>query len=98
MSTEITVITNNQPRPVVRGYELTPAELKQFDYLSESELDEREFVRFKGVTYDLGDFTENVPPNAPGRWHAFQSDSFFSGVLVRWMDDYEYVVMGTLIA
>jgi len=95
----ITVITNNHARPVVYGYELTTAERAEFDYLSDDELETRSFVRYRGQVLDLGDgFEIRIPEGTPGRWDGFQSDSFFSGVLVRYSSDYEYVVMGTLIA
>lgn len=94
--------TNNVPRHLVYVYELTEKEVADFDYLSPEELNEREFVRYKGRVYDLGEFMridKTVAPH-PQRegwegWHGYSSDSFFSGVLVRFSDDGESVVMGT---
>ena len=94
--------TDNIPRHLVYGYELTLKECAEFDYLSPEELNERDFVRYKGQVYDLGEFMridKTVAPH-PQRegwedWHGYSSDSFFSGVLVKFSDDGESVVLGT---
>lgn len=103
MSDSITVITNNVPRDVVQAYELTPAERGEFDYLDwdaiEAGSDSASFFRYRGEVYDLGDgFEISMPRGIPGQWDGFRPDSFFSGILVRYCDDYERVVVGTLIA
>lgn len=94
--------TNNTPRHLVYGYELTKKEAADFDYLSPDELNEREFVRYRGRVYDMGEFMRIDKTVAPhpqrqgwGHWHGYSSDSFFSGVLVRFSDDGESVVLGT---
>lgn len=82
--------TNYHRRDVVYGFELTPQERAEFDYLSEDELSERQFVRYGGNVYDLGDFERTNFHGAPPeflRWDGYQSDSFFSGILVRYVDE-----------
>lgn len=99
---EITVITNNAPRLIVDAYELSASERSEFDYLDWAAIERGEdsasFVRYKGVTYDLsGEFmtTSGLPEFNPlTRWHGYHSDTFFSGVLVRYCEDTDYVVMG----
>lgn len=92
------ITTNGHPRPILYGWELTEKEREDFDYLSPDELDEHDFVRYKGEVYDLDEF-ERIPvhegkPVFPG-WSGYRSDSFFSGVLIRYPeDDDENVVMG----
>jgi hypothetical protein len=96
---ELTIITNNVPREVVEAYEL-PIEVRdEFDYLDWTNIemgwDDRQFVQYKDQWYDLGDF---ISTNAPGldafsEWDAYVSDSFFSGVLVKYAD-LEHVIMG----
>lgn len=94
----LTVVTNYVPRPIVEPYELTEAERADFDYLDwqalENGSDSASFVRYKGELHDLGDM-EGKPPSSFGTfWHAFKSDSFFSGLLIHFCADHEYVVVG----
>jgi hypothetical protein len=97
----MTIITNNVPRDIVDAYELTADERKEFDYLKwdaiEEGSDSASFVRYKGDLIDLGEFMNNgnMPECSPLRkWHGHMSDSFFSGILIRYTDDYESVVVG----
>ena len=98
---DLQIITNRVPRDVVEAYELTPAERKDFDYLDWAAIERGEdsasFFRYQGEIYDLGEFmtTGGLPEFSPLRqWHGYHSDSFFSGVLVRYVDDCERVVIG----
>lgn len=104
---DITVKTNHHRLPIMDSCELTLSEQSEFDYLDWSALregnDSRSFVRYRGRLYDLSDICESVPSDTPNRfyWHGYQSDSFYSGVLVRFeyeADGYESdsVIMGTL--
>jgi len=65
----------------------------------------RHFVRFKGQILDLGDFVSChnsfYSPNCPFRdlgWDGYSSDSFFSGILIRYTEDDEAVIVGEYIA
>jgi len=86
------ICTNNQPRSILRGYELTESERQEFDYIED--IDFADFVRYKGHVYDLGEFmriTKVVAPH-PQRegwenWDGYFANSFFSGILVRIGDD-----------
>jgi hypothetical protein len=108
VSDTFTIRTNNVPRDVLYWYELTDKERAEFDYLeTEEEQAQATFVRYKGWTYDLGDFmrcpsSEQSNPQMRDagfhHWDGYAGDSFFSGVLVRYVDDGERVIMGTYIA
>jgi len=105
MSEQVTVRTNNQGRDILSGYELTEDERAEFDYLDWAAIDDgsdsASFFRFKGTTYDLGEFmtTTGMPEFSPlTKWDGYMSDSFFSGIVVRYVDDYERVVVGTFFA
>lgn len=98
----VKITTNHVPRPIVEAYELNAAERKEFDYLDwdaiDSGNDSAEFFRYKGTLYDLGEFSRIIPPNskrchptesdAPEfvGWDGYASDSFFSGILIRYAD------------
>lgn len=64
----------------------------------------RHFVRFKGRILDLGDFiachNSFHSPNCPFKdlgWDGYTSDSFFSGILVKYVEDNEAVIVGEYI-
>ena len=96
--------TNNIPRGILCGYDLTIAEREEFDYIREENPDEwasYRFFRYKGIVYDTCEFMR-IPDHAAGvnqlgdfsRWDGYQSDSFFSGIVIRYVDDYERVIVG----
>ena len=101
------IITNHVPRFVVDAYELSPAERAEFDYLDwpaiERGEDSATFVRYKGELHDLGEFlTTSELSRGAGHhdlsgWHGYRSDSFFSGLVVRFVDD-ESVIVGRYLA
>lgn len=90
------VTTNNIPRDVIYGFELTEQERGDFDYMDwdaiERGEDNADFFRYKGELYDLREF-EVAPQDFPN-WHGYQPDSFFSGMLVRYSEDFEQVTVG----
>jgi len=94
------IITNNVPRDIIHGFELSDAERAEFEYYSAEELDSASFVRYRGITYDLGEFTVWDNPASPTRenWDGFRSDSYFSGIAVRYVDDFERVVCGLILS
>lgn len=87
------VVTNSVPRPLLYWNELTESERAEFDYESAQD---SVFVRYKGITYDIGDFMR-ITDNSPfgSKWHAYSSETFFSGVVVHLCDDHESVVIGS---
>ena len=86
---DIKIITNHVPRPIVYGWELTDKERAEFDYYDDEELDSNMFFRYKGHVYDLSDFERVTPMIRPFHpyWHGYMSDSFFSGILFRFVED-----------
>ena len=101
-TSRLRVITNNVPRDVIDAWQLTPDERAEFDYLNwdaiEAGNDSASFFRYKGELHDLGDF-EGRPPEILKGWDGYQSDSFFSGIVVKYADDqFETVIVGTYIA
>ena len=94
------VITNNVPRPLVWWAEL-PAEVQAdfAHYLDEYEKMSGRFVQYKGVWYDTYDCEAAALYQNPliKQWHGVQSDSYFSGVLFKFVDD-NNVVCGRYFA
>jgi len=105
---EIRVITNNVPRPIIDDYELTEAERADFDYLDWPAIERGEesasFFRFRGQLYDLGEFSADYGitkgsglPDHLSRWDRYMSEHAFSALVVRWVDE-EYVVVGRVLS
>lgn len=100
----LTIKTNSIPRETTLGmyfWGSLKQELRaQFDYMTADEFDEAEFFKYKGYWYTIGDFMR-VDSNSPFvdknsavniNWNGYSSDSYFSGVLIRYNYD------GTVIA
>lgn len=94
------IITNNKPRDIVRGYELTAKEAAEFDYLAPDDLATAEFIKYRGEVYLLADFVRIAPrARAVGfehgaddsspllSWSGILTDSYFSGLVLRFADD-----------
>lgn len=94
------IVCNNKPRQFIYGYELSEDERKDFDYLSLEELETRDFVRYRGQLYDTEEFMRVSPSIANCQregWQKFDgyhSDSFFSGILIKYIDS-DHCVMAT---
>lgn len=97
------VTTNHVPRELVYGFQLTPEERREFDYIED--IDTHAFVRYRGEVYDPAEFMP-VPGGtcAPDgieqleTWDGYQPDSYFSGLVLRYSEDCEQVVVGTYYA
>jgi len=83
------ITTNNVPRLLLYGSELTKDEKEEFDYIDDIEL--HNFVKYKGVVYDLESFTRAEGIDG---WDGISPDTYFSGVLVKLLDDIDMVIMG----
>ena len=105
MTVEFT--TNNVPRFVLDAYELTEKERAEFDYIDWDAIargeDSATFIRYRGWTYDLGDFMRTNEIGLPDEfreWDGYVSDTFFSGIVVKYARedngdiDPERVIMG----
>lgn len=93
---ELTIITNNVPRPLFCLHELPPKAQKEFDYVRERGDYSPRFVQYKGEWYDVGDAIAVSILSDPGPfadWHSCTPDTFFSGVLFKIVDD-ERVIVG----
>ncbi len=88
--------TNNQPR-LLCDFNEVPEAIRQseFDYLEADTM--RSFFKYRGVWYDLSEFTTITPDTEVFKgWDGYAPDSFFSGVVVKLVDnDPDYVIVGT---
>ena len=83
------IITNNQPRLLLYGYELTDKEKQDFDYLED--IDSHSFLKYKGVMYDVSEFMRVDNDYLKG-WDGYSSESYFSGILLKYIDSDHVIV------
>ena len=87
----IKIMTNNKPRQLIYGYELTDKQKQDFDYIED--IDSHDFVKYKNNIYDLSEFMRIENNDSLKDWHGYSSDSYFSGTLVKYTDE-DTVIMG----
>jgi hypothetical protein len=98
------ITTNNVPRDLIDAWELSPTEREEFDYLNwdaiEAGEDSATFFRYRGQLYDLGEFTRwDGPEFSPlAKWDGYRADSFYSALVIRFVDDHERVVVGLALS
>ena len=88
---EVTIITNNQPRDILRGFQLPKKYRKEFDYLTDEEYTDHAFFIYKKQAYSLSEF---IFADSFKKWDGARGDSFFSGVLIRVVNDGDSVIVG----
>ena len=94
---KLKIKTDNKWRYLLYGYELPKGKRKDFDYLPEEALDCRDFIKYRGVYYDLGEFLR-IPTTFPEemkKWDRYTSASYFSGVVIKYAEDRNQVKIGT---
>ena len=87
-----TIKTNNVPRDVLTGAELDDKEKAEFDYYTIDELHYASFFRYKGNVYDIGEFL--LPPESLKQWDGYFSTSYSTGIVIRYADGFESVIVG----
>lgn len=85
---ELKIRTNGHYREILDWSELNEKEQEEYAYLDDTEscedVNDCSFFRYKNWTYFLGDFMR-IGNDAPFKgWDGYHSDSFFSGVLVKY--------------
>ena len=100
---DLTIITNNVPRDIVEAWELTEKERVEFDYLDWAAIadgrDSASFFRYKGELYDLGDCEPIEPIRAAtspnfSAWDGIYTQGYFSGVVFKYVEEFEKVIVG----
>ena len=106
---DVKVITNGHHRDVIDAHQLTESERAEHDYLDWAAIDagreSAEFFRYRGNLYDLGEFTRDYGitrgaglPAHLSDWDGYLSESAFSAIVVRYVDGFEGVVVGLVLA
>ena len=94
----LTIRTNNAKRDILDAWQLTEKERKEFDYLDWGAIEKGEgsasFFRYKAQLYDLGEFVQVPHGSGLSNWHGYTSQTFFSGVVIKYCEDFERVIVG----
>jgi len=102
------IISNNQKRELVSFFELPEKVQSDFDYVGDDDRYNYRFVNYKNAWYDVYDTQRiSVDNNHPigwamvvqkddplSKWDSIVSESYFSGVLFRFVDDFDSVIVG----
>ena len=88
------IITNNQFREYIYSNDVPESVLKdQFDWMDNP--DEWTFIKYRGSYYTLDDFMQVDKNNETLKgWDGVSSDSFFSGLLIKFDDTGEGCIIG----
>lgn len=98
----LTIITNNRPRDLLCLADIPKhIAIDEFGYIDSGEFYTPRIVAYRGAFYDVNEFTR-TPNNEPARqelndlsaWDGYQSNSYFSGVVLRYVDNFERVIVG----
>ena len=84
------IITNHQYRNMLYGYQLTDKQRAEFDYIED--IDFHYFFEYKGDIYDPDEFMRCSDDLSD--WDGVQSDSYFSGIVIKYSNDMEQVKIG----
>lgn len=99
MSDNLEIRTNNVPRQVLYWFDLSEKERREFDYIDTDEAQaDASFFRYKGAVYDIGNFmlvSGGMRAGGFRNWDGYASDSFFSGVLIKYCKGFEHVIAAT---
>jgi hypothetical protein len=97
------IATNNQARELLSLYDFSEAEQKKirsdYDWMDVEDLEcNYGFFRYRSSIYHLKDFAAIRDKEGPlSDWDGYSADSYFNGVLVRFSDDCESVIVGRFL-
>jgi ABC-type transport system substrate-binding protein len=94
----LTIKSNSIPRDILNHWELTDKEKQEFDYIDfKDENCSATFFRYKGNVYDIGEFMriERHPDSEFMKWDGYSSDSYFSGIVIKYVNDNEQIIVGS---
>lgn len=84
----IKYVTNNHDRLLVCGRDLPTKVRADFDYLSDDDYANHDFIAYRGSIYDVDEFVQYDNDG----WDGIHVETFFSGVLIRFVDKDNVIV------
>lgn len=108
---DVKIVTNNHERKVYYLFELSEHEQtivkREFDWIDSNDIanwEEEQFFNYRDTWYCLSDFMSlhnkvycSNPPDFMQGWDGYLTDSFFSGILIKYPCDHdsEYIIVAT---
>lgn len=86
------ITTNNKPRALIYGYQLTEKEKQDFDWLND--IDSEQFVQYQGMIIHIGEFVRLSDDSEESKagWYGVHGLNAFCGVLVKLIGNGRVVV------
>lgn len=90
------IITNNQKRELIYGYQLTEKEKQDFDWLDD--IDSEQFVQYQGMIIHIEEFVRLSGDSEESKagWHGVHGLNAFCGVLVKLIGN-DRIVVGKVV-
>ena len=99
---KLTIRTNNHHYELFSLAEADMSDKQRcdFDYIEREESYSLRLFKYRGTWYDTGDmmYVTDMAPTLMQRYNGYQGDSFFSGVLVRYTNNFETVQVATYLS
>jgi hypothetical protein len=92
------IITNHKFREFLFGCEIADKKVRdEFDWMSDEDFKEASFIRYRKNWYALSEFlcVQNEATGDFAGWDGYMSDTFYSGVLIKFSSDNEFVKVAT---
>lgn len=87
--------TNNHPRPLYCLADLPKSAQAAFDYLEQGQEHDYRLFQYRGEWCDFYEFEDvSLYRNIPSSWHGVQTESYFSAVLVRYLEQDDEIIVG----
>lgn len=96
------IITDSKPRYLLELHELTDKEREDFQYVNEDDPGGYRFFRYRGKVYDTNEFMR-IPYYCEAdhplrKWQGYHAEGFYAGVVLRYADHGDQVVVGRYVS
>lgn len=98
MDNDIKIITNNHSHELVNFWDLKDKDREWYEDMFDG-IEDEHFFYYRGNCHLLSDYMriESNSPLAKYGYDAYSSDSFFSGTMIKLVENNEYVKVATYI-
>lgn len=91
----LTIKTDHKWKDFKYSHELPKKWRKEFDWMNDEEFESSNFIMYRNWVYVLSEFMVIENNSDLKDWDGYQSDSFFSGIVIRLSKDGSQYMIGT---